>query len=150
MAVRLEPNIFKALANFNPARLQDAGGATCPMLELLHDLACQQAGLDAGAAVHVRLADAPDGWIFFGDREMLGLAKDTPRWQTLVVTSDGLSVIHRYRPEDGHNLVPPEGKVADPVGFHVEQGQRIGGLLSNRPLSWPTYTQGGNYWKGRA
>lgn len=134
MAIVLHPHSFKDLAQFDPERLQEAGGIVGPMLELLHDRASHQIGMDKGTAAMIYLREAPSGWLFFGDRVMAA-ATDPAEWSCEVLTSDG-NHFNLTRFLDGSYRLY-DSAVTPKEDDSVRNGKTISDLLRGRALTWP-------------
>lgn len=132
MAITLSPETFRQLAEYAPARVQDAGGIVCPTLEIIADKACHSMGHDSGGAALVFLEDAPSGWIFFGDSVGGGPGEDYNR-RILLSTGDSF-YLNRKGPDSWLSLMP-DGKTED----HAHLSSKVTTLLRRRALAWPKF-----------
>lgn len=140
MAIVLHPETFRELACFDPARVQEAGGMNGQMLEIIHDYACRQMGLDQGSAALVYLHDAPAGWIFFADREELPLIKgpsapSTAPWTCCITVSWADTYLLTRSAPNSYTLSHPH-KGAPRDEDHLEIGRILGTGLVQRRLLW--------------
>lgn len=136
MAIVLSSHTFRQLADFAPARVQEAGGIVCPTMEIIADKACQVMGYDSGGAALVFLEDAPGGWIFFGDRVGGGPGEDYSQ-RILLSTGDAFYLCRRG-PDSWLSLMP-DGKTDD----HAHLAGKVSSLLRGRVLVWPTFSSRG-------
>jgi hypothetical protein len=127
VALKLHPDVFRRLANWQPKsipgrpsgaqRLQDANGVTVTLVQMLHDYACHAVGLEPGSSALVYIKGPPSGYLWFGETIEAGNGVEGAMYTEVRLAGHDPFFIYSAPPSPGHErgTLRFEGGEAVPV-----------------------------------